>query len=201
MPKVLRDPPGLVDHVGGGIRDAFPVELEVLRILQPVEIDDAVTGVRQQGEVDRPLAVGRDLVAEAPALLASIDADGQQADLLVGFEQGSELGKLPSAVRSPVAAVEDQHHRPLFPLCGQGDRAPILIFEREFGRPVAGAHRGAALRDSGRLRIGGVQGWRSQRAYDQYQNDRYRVKHGIHLQPDAQRNDAFWNDCSRMSKK
>ncbi len=98
------------------MRNAFELELEVLRILQPVEIDDAMTGVGQQRESDRPFAVSRDFFAEAAAMLVRIYADGQLADVLVGLEQRSQLGKLPGTVGSPVAAVEDQHQRSFFPL-------------------------------------------------------------------------------------
>ncbi len=75
-----------------------------------------MTGVGQQRESERPFAVRRDFFAEAATLLVRINADRQQADLLAGLEERSELGKLPGTVGSPVAAVEDQHQRSFFPL-------------------------------------------------------------------------------------
>ena len=87
-----------------------------------------------------------------------IHADGPQADLLVRLEQSPQLGELPSAVGSPVAAVKNQHYRLLFPFSRQRKLAAILVFEGEIRRYVAYAHRGAALRACGRLFSSGKPG-------------------------------------------
>ena len=72
--------------MGYGIPLAF--ELEVLRILQPVGIDDAMLRIRQQWKIQRAAAICRDFIRESLAIVMTIDADGPQAHLLVGFKQG-----------------------------------------------------------------------------------------------------------------
>ena len=69
-----------------------------------------------------------------------IDTDAPQRDLLTGLEQGSEFGKLPNTVRSPVAAKKYEDDRLPAALGGQRELASILIFEREVWRGVAGGN-------------------------------------------------------------
>src|SRR5688572_24532239 len=132
-----RDPPVAVDHIGGRGRDACLPYLRVARVAQAVGVDDLVLGIGEQGKRDATLAVPADALIEGLAVLGGIAADAPQCNRLAGLEQRSELGKLPNAVRSPVAAIEDQHHRPLAALRGEALAAAVLVGEREIRRLLA----------------------------------------------------------------
>ena len=106
-----RDLAGFVDQEHGGVGNAFAFQLHVARVLQSVDIDDPVLRIGQQGKRNRPAAVGGNLLREPRTFFARIRADTPQRDLLAGFEQGSEFGKLPNTVRSPVAAKKYQDNR------------------------------------------------------------------------------------------
>ena len=101
---VERDRPAAVHDVDGGHREGVP--------LRGLEDDAEPPG---QG---KPV-VARDREGEAQArgqlrgLAGAVGSDGDQA-VPLGPEPGQEilqLDQLPRAVRSPVAAVEDQHRR------------------------------------------------------------------------------------------
>ena len=106
-----RDFAGFINQQHGRVGNAFAFQLYVARILQSVGVDDAVLRIGQQGKRNRPAAVGGNLLREPRAFFARIRADTPQRDLLAGFEQGSEFGKLPNTVRSPVAAKEYEDDR------------------------------------------------------------------------------------------
>ena len=103
-----RDLAGFVYQKHGRVGNAFALQLDVARVLQPVSVDDAVLRIGQQRKRNRPAAVGGYLLRKPSAFFMRIDTDAPQRDLLTGLEQGSEFGKLPNAVRSPVAAKKYQ---------------------------------------------------------------------------------------------
>ena len=59
----------------------------------------------------RATPVLRDLLGKLSTLLMAVNADGVELDRLVRPQERAQLGQLPSAERSPVASVEDEHDR------------------------------------------------------------------------------------------
>ncbi|MEO7728836.1 MAG: hypothetical protein ABIS45_16415 [Burkholderiales bacterium] len=106
-----RDFAGFINQQHGRVGNAFAFQLYVARILQSVDVDDAVLRIGQQRKRNRPAAFGGNLLREPRTFFMRIWADAPQRDLLAGLEQGSEFGKLPNAVRSPVAAKKYQDDR------------------------------------------------------------------------------------------
>src|SRR5262249_33093693 len=170
--------PGLVDDDRRRPGYAFLPELQITRILQAVGVDHLVLRIGKQRERDRSTPVSGDLLHEALALFVGVHADAPQRGLLARLEKGSQLGKLPSAVRSPVAAVEHQHYRSLAALGGKGVAPALLVFEREFGSDLARANRRAALLAGSGWLVGRCHGHRRDRAHSKHEPEDNFRDHG-----------------------
>lgn len=120
-------------------RDPAVVETRIARALRTVGVDNAVVGVGREGERDAAAAVGRDPGRGSLTLDDRIGADRPMPRRLVGPEQRPQVGQLPTAVRSPVATIEDEDNRTLAALRRHGVAAPVLIGQREIGGNVADA--------------------------------------------------------------
>src|SRR5581483_660709 len=97
-------------------------------------------GIGQQGYAERPAMVGLDLLREAPALLRLVAAD--RKDSSVGKHAGeiAKSDQLPDAVRSPEAAIEDEHDL-VAVRSGEADDVIVLIEKTKVRCDVANARR------------------------------------------------------------
>jgi hypothetical protein len=68
-----------------------------------------------------------------------VDADGQNLDPLLfrPCEKCFQLPELKRAVRSPIAAVKDQHHVLLAAITAEGNPLSVRVFQREIGRFIS----------------------------------------------------------------
>lgn len=102
-------------------------------IAQGVAVDDARSRIGEEGEGHVAAMIGGDELRELAALLLRVGADGVDLDLGIDTGELPKRGNLPRAVRSPVAAVENEDH--LLPRrLGQADAPAVLIAQRERGR-------------------------------------------------------------------
>lgn len=106
-------------------------------VAQGVAVDDARSRIGEQREGYRAAVIGGEKLRELPSLLRRVGADRVDLHLGIDARKLTKSGQLPGAVRSPVAAVEDQHHLRPGPLA-EADVSPVLIEEREGGRLLAG---------------------------------------------------------------
>ena len=123
----------VINHNRRRMRDrAFGLFVE-----QSVTINHAMIGVREQREIEARLVF--QFVACEQCFVVRVNADGEDFDFVavLFFEQRFQLSKLNVAVRSPVAAIEDEHDGLLAAIIGERDGFAVLIFEREIGRGLA----------------------------------------------------------------
>jgi hypothetical protein len=93
--------------------------------------------IREQRKVEARIAF--EFVAQELGSLMRVDADGEDFDAVavLARKQRFQLAKLIGAIRSPVAAIEDQHDCFLIAITRERNRLAVLIFEREIGRFLA----------------------------------------------------------------
>jgi hypothetical protein len=88
---------------------------------QPVAVNDAVVGVGEQRKIKAGLAF--EFFAQELRLVGRVNADGEDFDAVAALrgDERFQLPELSGAVRSPVAAVEDEDDR----------LAPAVVRERD----------------------------------------------------------------------
>ena len=125
-----------IEHEDGGVGDAVFFLAGVGFVAKGVAVDDSRSGIGEQRERHRTAVIGREELREFSSLLGGIGTD--RVDLHFGICAGeiTKSGQLPGAVRSPIAAIENQHDlRP--GRIRQADAFSVLIEEREERRRLA----------------------------------------------------------------
>ena len=82
----------------------------ISRIAQAIGIDGSMFGIGQKRKANLTFSIRRDLPCELSTHVGRINADGVQTYLFIFFQKRSQSSQLPGAERSPVTAIEDQHH-------------------------------------------------------------------------------------------
>jgi hypothetical protein len=108
----------LVPHEGG--------------IAQSEPVDDRAARIREKRQRNSASPVAGDLPDQLPALLRRVFADRIDMHIPVDAGKIAEPDNLPDAIRSPVAAVEDEDDL-LATSGGEADRLAVLVGEREVG--------------------------------------------------------------------
>lgn len=87
--------------------------------------------IRQDWVVDAAFPVGRNFFRKFSALFRTVDTDRIDVNLLVRFNEITQVGQLPSAVWSPVAPVEHEHGRLAAARGGKCDLLVIVAVQRK----------------------------------------------------------------------
>lgn len=140
---------GLVDDVDGRMGDAFDLHPFIGGVSQAVGVDGLAAGIGEEREGDLAFAVRGDLLGEAAAVFRLVDAEGVDVEGLAVLAEAAEFGQLPSAERSPVAAVEDEDHGALPARGRERDLLIARVLEGEVGGHVAHRDRLGAGRLGG----------------------------------------------------
>jgi hypothetical protein len=130
------------------MRDAVFLFARVRFIAKGVAVDDSRSRIGEEGERHVAAMVGGDELRELPAFVGRIRTDRVELHFGVRAGELTKSGNLPGAVRSPVAAVENEDDlRPR--RASETDASSILIAQRERRRRLANLRPRHVLRCSG----------------------------------------------------
>ena len=130
-----------VEDEDGGVWDAVFFFAGVGFVAEVVAVDDSRERVGKERERQSSAVIGGDEGGEFTALFRRVGADGVELHVGVGAGEVTKSDDLPDAIRSPVAAVEDEDD---FRPGGirEADAFAVLIAEREGGRLLSDFWRG-----------------------------------------------------------
>ena len=129
-----------VEHEDGGVGDAVLLFSCVRFVAKCVAVDDARARIGEKGKRHFAAVIGGDELRELLSLRSRVGTDREELHLGIDTRKLTKSGNLPGAIRSPIAAIENEHDLRARRV-GQADPSPILIEECEGGRPLSDRRR------------------------------------------------------------